>query len=55
VGYLSARKRQEAREAFQAAADMKGASTPDAKARVADPRKQAKQLGAAAGRRQPPR
>jgi tetratricopeptide (TPR) repeat protein len=53
--YLSAKKRPEAREAFQAAADVKGVSTPDAKARVADARRQAKQLGTAAGRRQPSR
>ncbi|HEY6003871.1 MAG TPA: hypothetical protein VIV57_13420 [Anaeromyxobacter sp.] len=53
--YLSAKKRSEARDAFQAAADVKGVSTPDAKARVADARKQAKQLGTAAGRRQPTR
>jgi hypothetical protein len=53
--YLSAKQRPEAREAFQAAADVQGVSTPDAKSRVADAKKQAKQLGSAAGRRQPTR
>ena len=53
--YLSAKKRAEARDAFQAAADVQGASTPDAKRRIADARRQAKQLGAAAGRRRPTR
>lgn len=53
--YLSARKRPEARDAFQAAADVKGVSTPEAKTRVADAKKQARQLGTAAGRRQPTR
>jgi tetratricopeptide (TPR) repeat protein len=49
--YMSAKKRAEARDAFQAAADVQGVSTPDAKARVADAKKQARQLGTAAGRR----
>jgi tetratricopeptide (TPR) repeat protein len=49
--YVSAHKRTEAREAFQAAADVRGVSTPEAKSRVADARKQARQLGTAAGRR----
>jgi TolA-binding protein len=53
--YLTAKKRPEAREAFQAAADVKGVSTPEAKSRVADARKQARKLGTAAGRRQPKR
>lgn len=53
--YLSANDRAEAREAFQAAADVQGVSTPDAKSRVADAKKQAKRLGSAAGRRQPKR
>ena len=49
--YASAKKRSDAREAFQAAADVQGVSTPDAKARVADAKRQAKQLGTAAGRK----
>jgi hypothetical protein len=49
--YLTAKNKAAAREAFQAASEMKGVSTPDAKARVADARKQAKQLGGAAGRK----
>lgn len=53
--YLGARKRTDAREAFQAAAAIEGVTTPDAKQRMADARAQAKRLGAAAGRRAPAR
>lgn len=53
--YLTAGKRAEARDAFQAAANVQGVSTPEAKRHLADARKQAKQLGAAAGRRKPAR
>jgi hypothetical protein len=53
--YLAARKRADAREAFQAAASIEGVTTPDAKKRVADARAQAKKLGTAAGRRAPAR
>lgn len=53
--YLATRKRAEAREMFQAATEIKGVSTPDAKRRVAEARSEAKRLGAKAGRRQPQR
>jgi tetratricopeptide (TPR) repeat protein len=53
--YLDARKRTDARDAFQAAAAIEGVTTPDAKRRVSDARAQAKRLGAAAGRRTPKR
>ncbi len=53
--FLAARKRTDAREAFQAAASVEGVTTPDAKKRVADARAQAKKLGTAAGRRAPAR
>jgi hypothetical protein len=53
--YLGAKKRAEARDAFQAAASIEGVTTPDAKRRVSDARAQAKRLGTAAGRRAPAR
>jgi hypothetical protein len=49
--FLAAKRRTDARDAFQAAAEIKGVTTPDAKARVADAKVQAKQLGGSAGRR----
>jgi len=54
--YLQAKQRAEAREAFQAASEIQGVSTPDAKKRVADAKMQAKRLGTSAvGRRTPTR
>ncbi len=53
--FLQARKRPEAREAFQAATEVQGVSTPEAKKRVADARREAKRLGPMSGRRQPAR
>ncbi len=52
--FLSAKQRPDAKEAFQAAADVKGVSSPDAKKRVADAQRQAKQLGGTAAGRRPP-
>jgi hypothetical protein len=49
--YKAANRRADARDAFTAAADVKGVTTPDAKKHVADARREAKQLGTAAGRR----
>lgn len=54
--YLAAKKRAEARDAFQAAAAVEGVTSADAKKHVADAQRQAKKLGGtAAGRRQPRR
>jgi tetratricopeptide (TPR) repeat protein len=52
--YLQARQRAEARDAFQAASQIEGVSTPDAKRSVADARAQAKRLGTTAAGRKPP-
>jgi tetratricopeptide (TPR) repeat protein len=53
--YLAAKKRTEARDAFQAATEIQGVSTPDAKLRVKEARSEATRLGAKAGTRPPPR
>jgi hypothetical protein len=53
--YAQAKQTAKAREAFQAASQVEGVSTPEAKRRVADARNQAKRLGTAAGRRTPAR
>jgi hypothetical protein len=53
--FAQARQNAKAREAFQAASQVEGVSTPEAKQRVADARTQAKRLGTAAGRRAPAR
>lgn len=53
--FLQAKKRPEAREAFQAATEIQGVSTPEAKKRVSEARTEAKRLGPAAGRRKPAR
>jgi hypothetical protein len=48
--FLAAKRRTDARDAFQAAAGIEGVTTADGKARVADAEVQAKRLGSAAGR-----
>lgn len=53
--FLQARRRTEAREAFQAATEVQNVSTPDARRRVAEARREAKRLGPASARRQPAR
>lgn len=54
--FLKARRRPDAREAFQAAAAIQGVKSAEAKQRVADAARQAKKLGGtAAGRRSPRR
>ncbi len=54
--FLQARRKPDAREAFQSAAGIQGVKSPEAKQRVADAQRQAKKLGGtAAGRRSPRR
>ena len=54
--FLNAKRRSDAREAFQTAAAIEGVKSPEAKQRVADAARQAKKLGGtAAGRRSPRR
>jgi tetratricopeptide (TPR) repeat protein len=54
--FLQAKRKGDAREAFQAAAAVEGVKSAEAKQRVADAKKQAQKLGGtAAGRRSPPR
>ncbi len=54
--FLAAKKRTDAREAFQAATAVQGVKSPEAKQHVADAERQAKKLGGtAAGRRSPRR
>ncbi len=54
--FLKAKRRSDAREAFQTAAGVEGVKSPEAKQRVADAVRQAKKLGGtAAGRRSPRR
>jgi tetratricopeptide (TPR) repeat protein len=54
--FQQAKRRSDARDAFQAAAAVQGVSSPEAKQRVADASRQAKKLGGtAAGRRSPRR
>ncbi len=53
--FLQAKQKPQAREAFQAAASMQGVSSPEAKQRVADAKRQAAKLGGTAARRSPRR
>jgi tetratricopeptide (TPR) repeat protein len=54
--FLKAKRRPDAREAFQTAAGIENVKSPEAKQRVADAARQAKKLGGtAAGRRSPRR
>ena len=54
--FMKAKRRPDAREAFQTAAAIEGVKSPEAKQRVADAARQAKKLGGtAAGRRSPRR
>ncbi|HET8539380.1 MAG TPA: tetratricopeptide repeat protein [Anaeromyxobacter sp.] len=54
--FIEAKRRPEAREAFQAAAAIEGVTSREAKQRVADAKRQASKLGGtAAGRRSPRR
>jgi tetratricopeptide (TPR) repeat protein len=54
--FMKAKRRPDAREAFQTAAAIQGVKSPEAKQRVADAARQAKKLGGtAAGRRSPRR
>ncbi len=53
--FLQAKRRPDAREAFQAAAGIEGVTSAEAKQRVADARREVKKLGGTAGRRSPRR
>jgi hypothetical protein len=54
--FMNAKRRPDAREAFETAAAIQGVKSPEAKQRVADAARQAKKLGGtAAGRRSPRR
>ena len=53
--FLQAKKRAEARDAFQAATEVQNVSTPDAKRRVAEARREVKRLGGQAAARRAPR
>jgi len=53
--FLQAKRKPDAREAFQAAASIQGVSSPEAKQRVADAKRQAAKLGGTAARRSPRR
>lgn len=53
--FQQAKKKTDARDAYEAAAAVEGVQSPEAKQRVADASRQAKKLGGSAGRRSPPR